>query len=335
MALTLLLLELGLQSAPATTGDTAVLRIGNRAVAVFRGPLGAATPEERAAGALRRVGTALAARRDSVATRSVAEGILVLLGGQPVFTITPTDADTAGGGSIPAAAEQAAAQLRLAVAEARESRSLRVLIRDLSVALGATAVMLLAIRLLFSSRRRLRARLARWDVPAAPEIMIPGLRLIHPRQLALAARALVTVAAWGLGLMVGYLYLTFVLSQFPLTRPLGEALGQILLQTLGQLITGALGTIPGLFVVAVIFAVTRFLMGLVRTTFDAVEQGRLAIPGIHPDTAPPTRRIAMVLVWLFAIVVAYPYVPGSGSAAFKGVSVFAGLLISLGSAGLV
>ena len=335
MALTLLLLALGLQSPPATPGDTAVLRIANRAVTVFRGPLGAATPEERADAALRRVETALAARRDSVATRSVAEGMLVLLGGQPVFTVTPADADTAGGGSIPAAAEHAAAQLRIAMAEARESRSLRSLIRDLSVALGATVVMLLAIRLLFSSRRRVRARLARLDVPTAPEIMIRGLRLIHPRQVALAARALVTVTAWGLGLVVGYLYLTFVLSQFPLTRPLGEALGQILLKTLGQLITGALGAIPGLFVVAVIFAVTRFLMGLVRTTFDAVEQRRLAIPGIHPDTAQPTRRIISVLVWLFAIVVAYPYVPGSGSAAFKGVSVFAGLLLSLGSAGLV
>src|SRR5690348_10358804 len=149
MALTLLLFALGLQSTPATPGDSAVLRIENRTVAVFRGPLGAATPEERASNALRRVETALAAGRDSVATRSVPEGTLVLLGAQPVFTITLADADTAGGGSIAAAAERAAAQLRLALAEAHESRSLESLLRDLGMVLGATVVMLLAIRLLF------------------------------------------------------------------------------------------------------------------------------------------------------------------------------------------
>ena len=53
------------------------------------------------------------------------------------------------------------------------------------------------------------------------------------------------------------------------------------------------------------------------------------------STANPTKRLIIALLWLFAIVVAYPYVPGSGSDVFKGVSVFAGLVISLGSSGIV
>jgi small-conductance mechanosensitive channel len=56
---------------------------------------------------------------------------------------------------------------------------------------------------------------------------------------------------------------------------------------------------------------------------------------VHPETARPTRRIAQALLWVFAIAVAYPHLPGSGSATFKGVSVLAGLLFTLGSAGLV
>ena len=40
-------------------------------------------------------------------------------------------------------------------------------------------------------------------------------------------------------------------------------------------------------------------------------------------------------MWLFAIVVAYPYLPGSETEAFKGVSVFLGLMVTFGSSGLV
>jgi small-conductance mechanosensitive channel len=56
---------------------------------------------------------------------------------------------------------------------------------------------------------------------------------------------------------------------------------------------------------------------------------------IHPETAQPTRRLLTALLWLFAIVMAYPYLPGSQTEAFKGVSVFLGLILTLGSSGVV
>jgi small-conductance mechanosensitive channel len=59
------------------------------------------------------------------------------------------------------------------------------------------------------------------------------------------------------------------------------------------------------------------------------------VPWVHAETANPTKRLAVALLWVFAIVVAYPYLPGSGSDVFKGVSVFVGLVISLGSSGVV
>ena len=335
MLFTFLIFACSLQSPQATQGDTAVLRIGNRLVVVFRGRLGAATPQERAAAAARRVETALVGGRDTVSSETRPEGILVLMGAQPVFTVTPADADTAAGASTTTVAGRATAQLRLAVSESREARNLRSLLTALALALAATAAVILALRLLVLGRRRVCAKLDLLTVAAAPKITIRGLALIHPRQLVVAARVLVTVAAWGLGLVAVYLYATFVLSQFPWTRPWGEALGQFLLSTLGQLGLGALHAVPSLFTVVLIFVVARFLADLVRTIFDAVEQRRLVIPGIHPDTAHPTRRIVIALLWLFALVVAYPYLPGSGSAAFKSVSVFTGVLITLGSAGLV
>jgi small-conductance mechanosensitive channel len=67
----------------------------------------------------------------------------------------------------------------------------------------------------------------------------------------------------------------------------------------------------------------------------AVEEGRLSVPGMHPDTTSMTRRLVISILWVFSLVIAYPYLPGSDSLAFKGISVFLGLLISFGSSGVV
>src|SRR4030095_13509094 len=69
--------------------------------------------------------------------------------------------------------------------------------------------------------------------------------------------------------------------------------------------------------------------------FSEVEKGYLKLSWMHADTARATRRLVVVLIWIFAITIAYPFVPGSSTDAFKGVSVFVGLMVSLGSAGLI
>jgi small-conductance mechanosensitive channel len=100
----------------------------------------------------------------------------------------------------------------------------------------------------------------------------------------------------------------------------------------GRLVVDAL---PGLITVLVIVLITRFLARLVTLLFQAVEQGRLSFPGIYPETTLPTRRIVVALLWLFALIVSYGYLPGSDSDAFKGVSVFVGLMVTLGSTGIM
>jgi small-conductance mechanosensitive channel len=80
---------------------------------------------------------------------------------------------------------------------------------------------------------------------------------------------------------------------------------------------------------------TRFVIYCLGIVFDAVERRQLSLPFVDADLARPTQRIVAALAWIFCLVVAYPYIPGSSSDAFMGVSVFAGLIISLGSSGLV
>ena len=79
----------------------------------------------------------------------------------------------------------------------------------------------------------------------------------------------------------------------------------------------------------------RFVVRLIQLFFKAVEQQRVEVSWLHPDTAQPSRRLVTALLWVFAAVMAYPYLPGSGTDAFKGASVFLGVVLSLVSSGLV
>jgi small-conductance mechanosensitive channel len=134
---------------------------------------------------------------------------------------------------------------------------------------------------------------------------------------------------------VSYVGVTLVLRQFPYTQPWGESMRGFLLLTVEHLGTSMLNAVPGLFTVTLIALLARAFARLVRAWFDAVEHGRIKARLIHPDTAQPTRRLLTALIWLFALVMAYPYLPGSQSEAFKGMSVFLGLMVTLGSTGLM
>ena len=183
---------------------------------------------------------------------------------------------------------------------------------------------------------RLRRAIVRRAADRADAAMSgAGLSLLAPSQVRGTIRRLIDVVAWGLVLLAAYAWLVFVLSQFPETEAVGSTLGSYLWNTVAQLGLDAMQAIPGLVTVGLVFLGTRFLTRLVATFFEAVESGKVEVPGLHADTAQPTRRIAMALLWLFALVTAYPYLPGSDSDAFKGISVLAGLMLSLGSSGLV
>lgn len=98
---------------------------------------------------------------------------------------------------------------------------------------------------------------------------------------------------------------------------------------------GLVHALPDLAFLAVLFFVIRFLLRLTRMFFEATSRGAVSMAGFDPEWAAPTYRIARILIISFALIVAYPYLPGSGSEAFKGVSLFIGVIFSLGSSGAI
>ena len=131
------------------------------------------------------------------------------------------------------------------------------------------------------------------------------------------------------------IWVVFVLNRFPETQGAGALARSTLLGLLQAFQVHVIDAIPGIIGVAAIAFVARFATRLSGDVFAGIERGTLRLPGIHPETAHATRRLVTTAIWLFAVVVAYPMLPGSDSDAFKGVSVFLGLMVTLGSSGVM
>ena len=135
--------------------------------------------------------------------------------------------------------------------------------------------------------------------------------------------------------VIFYLYLNLVLRLFPWTRDWSFPVLRYLLEPLKTIGQGFLRQLPGVFFVLVLVVVTRYILKLIRLFFEAVEHGTITLHGFDQDWSRPTYKLTRFLVLAFAVVAAYPYIPGSSSPAFQGISVFLGLLLSLGSTGAV
>jgi small-conductance mechanosensitive channel len=212
-----------------------------------------------------------------------------------------------------------------------EQRRPRVLMLGIGLSMAATLVFALALWGLARGRERSLRRIDRTTRTLSLRILDVDLFPF----LSTLERSLVKLVTFGLGLIGAYFWLTFVLLQFPYSKPWGERVGDFLRDTLVQLGSGALNSAPGLFAVLVIFVLTRLGARAVDGLLQGVEEGRLSLPWVEPETARATRKLAITFIWIFAITIAYPYIPGSNTGAFKGVSVLVGLMVSLGSAGLV
>lgn len=138
-----------------------------------------------------------------------------------------------------------------------------------------------------------------------------------------------------LGIMAFYIWLSWSFSLFPWTRVWSASLGDWSVRVLREIALSILAALPGILIVLIIFLITAFILKLLKVVLNQAEAGRIQLPGIHPETVGATRKLISVVIWLFALSAAYPFLPGANSLAFKGISVFFGLMLTLGSAGVM
>jgi small-conductance mechanosensitive channel len=308
----------------------------NRPIVVLRARVVGREPVERAVGAGRLLHDLLGQRTTGpVTSQSFEGGTIISVGSRGVLGITAADVDDLAGETLEGVTAQTVARLRQALEEAAEARTPGMLVREAATASVAIVAAVLFLGLLTRARRRIGAALAAVAERKIARVDTATLDALRSSRLLDMQRHVVTVGITVIDLVVIYGATTFVLRQFPYTRAWGESMSGFLLMTVETLGLNAIHALPGLFTVALIFVVTRLLVRAASAWFSAVERGRAHARWIHPETAQPTRRLATALLWILAVVVAYPYMPGSQTEAFKGVSVFLGLMVTFGSSGLV
>jgi small-conductance mechanosensitive channel len=325
-------------AAPPAQPDTPVARlaVGNRTVFVFRAMLSGYSPQDRADAAEKRLERALAGNGPQQAsTRSINEGTQVLLDGSLLFLVTPGDINALAGDTTEIVAHESATQLSKALLERREQRSLRYLAQALALCALATAALVLVVWLLAALRRQARRRLEAVLARRLARVRVRNVRVLDAEHLIHFSRLAVDVLAWFLGLLAGYVWLAFVLARIPFARNWGERLQDFLLETVTGVASSIAQAIPGLLIVLIIAMLARLATATLASVFKRIESGELQFGWLDQDTAVPTRRLATVVIWLFALAMAYPYLPGSHSAAFQGVTVLAGLMLSIGASSIV
>ncbi|MGF6395413.1 mechanosensitive ion channel family protein [Pseudomonas plecoglossicida] len=321
-------------TADGIPADPAELVIANRSIFTFNATLLGETPAARVQRATAVIEEALRGNDDlQVSVDKILNSHMVLLGGHRAFIVAPLDLGV-NGGDTRLAAEQAAAELRQVVEETGEARSLRFLLKAVGWSVLVTVIFVGLIKAANWGRRKLRGVLTQLMRERAKQIRVGQLPLFDMQYVYYLTDRLLRLVYWVVVFLLSYQWLSFVLSQFPYTRPWGESLNVHLLDLLRYLLHGILQAIPGIAVAVMIFFIARGISGFSRRMLE-----RMARPGtlkwLTEETLQPTTRLTSLAIWLFALVMAYPYLPGSGTDAFKGLSVLLGLMISLGASSVV
>jgi len=315
----------------------AAIEVDGRPVLAVYARVGGFTPAERADAIQQRI-ESVGKRRsipiESIHAENRGSWSEILAGNERIMGLTDVDAVGANRARVELATEYTEV-IRQVVKEYREEHTLKRLIWGTVYALLATIVCFLLIRFLFWARQKLRSRLeARLNLAEANST-VPSLGMRIGQYLGQPLLALSRIAFWAIVLAVTQAYITVILRFFPATRYTSYQVTNWLFSELSAFGKTVIAYTPNLILLAFICIITSYLIKINRYIFGELRDGKMKIRGFYPDWADPTAKLVRVLILAASVIVAFPYLPGSQSPAFKGISVFVGVLLSFGSTSAV
>jgi small-conductance mechanosensitive channel len=217
----------------------------------------------------------------------------------------------------------------------REQRSRPALIKNSIHALGAAILFVILLFGVLWMLRKIKDWLQKRIKSKADSLENKSYKLISSVQIWMIYNSMFRILKFLTVLILSVIFLEYLFGLFPWTNSILISTLNLVVDPLKTMGLGVISYIPSLFFIIVIFLVTRYLLKLIKLFFNGINQGVIEIHNFPPEWALPTFRIVKIFITAFAVIIAYPYIPGSSSAAFKGVSVFLGLLISIGSSSLI
>ena len=259
----------------------------------------------------------------------------ILAGERPIMSIFDIDVQAEQASRRHVLAESYRARITGAIERHRYERSgdyLRMQGIHAAIVIGLLVALLFAMRWLF---RWMERAVERHFQSHLKELEARSFKLLSVEELKSAWHNGLRAVHVLVGLVLVIACLDYALSLFPWTRQAARRGAALFIDPLTTMWTGLVDALPGLVFIAILVIVTRYVLRLTQLFFSGIANETIRPAGFDRDWAWPTYRLLRFAVIAFALVIAYPYIPGSDSEAFKGVSIFLGLLMSLGAASMV
>lgn len=218
--------------------------------------------------------------------------------------------------------------------QAREL-NLKTILFEVIFTLLSTFVLVLLLVVLRKLSRRLCDKIQSWKETRIPDVKIQRLKLVSSGSLTVFMCRIVQIVHFAIVIALVFFYTPLVLSFFPVTERLsGILFGHIItpLRTIGESFVNYL---PKLIYIFVVVVLTHFILKFIKFIFQGMHRKAISIPGFYPEWANTTYKLVRFVIFVAAAIFIFPNLPGSDSAIFKGMSLFVGIVISLGSTSAV
>lgn len=251
-----------------------------------------------------------------------------------IMVVTEMDAQREGK-SRQELANEYAGLIRTTLQEHIRVRSSKHILLAVLYALAVTVVAIALVVFIIRGLRKIQGRIESWQGTISESPQLQSVEFFKSKLLVPIITSVVKALRVLLIVAVLYLYIPLELSFFPGTRGMAATVFGYILTPFRTIWQSFSNYLPNLFFVGAIMVISWYAMKFVRLMFAELGKGTIVIRGFDPDWAEQTSKIANFLVIVFAAVVAFPYLPGSKSEAFRGISIFLGVLFSLGSTSAV
>ncbi|EXI79753.1 MAG: Potassium efflux system KefA precursor [Candidatus Accumulibacter appositus] len=226
-------------------------------------------------------------------------------------------------------------RISAAIADYRRERTPEVLRKHAVEAAAALAALALVVTAVVWLTGRLHDLLAKRFRSRVGGLEIRSFEIVRAERIWAALRAAVSGLRFLAVAAAVFASLDFVLGGFPWTRAFARDLTTVVVRPLKTMGEAFVGYFPDLVFLVILALIVRFFLRLIRLFFGAVARGAVSLEDFEREWAWPTYKIVRFAVLTFAVIVAYPYIPGSDSDAFKGISLLVGLVVSLGSSSAI
>jgi len=201
----------------------------------------------------------------------------------------------------------------------------------LGIALAIVIVQILLIRVIWILFQRLYKKIESTGNEKIKPLYINKFKVLSAKHVLNAIEIILKLLKYLVTVIQLFLTIPIIFSLFSATKDIASLLFGYILNPIKRIFKGVVEYIPNLFTIAIIIIFTHYVLKALKYFATQIERGKLKLSGFYPDWASPTLRILQVLLWAFTVAVIYPYLPGSDSKAFQGVSVFIGIIFSFGS----